>query len=50
MFAVDWNLARYPGKTCCVQKCKRKGKREFDHMGASNCFWIVEGFLGADKI
>ena len=22
-FAIDWNLARYPGKTYCVQKCQK---------------------------
>ena len=33
MFVLDWNLARYAGKTYCVRKCKKNGYREFDHRG-----------------
>ena len=25
LFVVDWNLARYFRKTCCVRKCKKMG-------------------------
>ena len=33
MFITDWNLPRYLGKTCCVQKCKRNRYQEFGHSG-----------------
>ena len=35
-FVIDWNLARYLGKTYCVQKCKKNGHREFGHRGTLN--------------
>ena len=38
MFAVDWNLARYPGKTCCVQKCKKKRKKRIWSYGPFKFF------------
>ena len=36
MFVIDWNMARYPGKTYCVRKRKKNGYREFDHSGSIN--------------
>ena len=33
MFVIDWNLARYLGKTWFERNCKKTGYREFDHSG-----------------
>ena len=38
-FVIDWNLARCPGKTYCVQKFKKNVYRKFDHRGSLKCLW-----------
>ena len=43
-FAIDRNLATFPGKTYCLQKCKKKnGYRKCDHRGTIGRSEIQQG-------
>ena len=50
MFVINWNLARYPGKTYGVRKCKKNEYRKFDHRGGEikvKCRWYDSNSLAS---